>query len=93
MSSGETGSGKSMLISALEYICGINKKRILGRFNESIISLSLSSLNDKDNKLYSKVYNCKTKKTITEIEGEKIAMKDMTNDLLKVVSIFTSLLL
>jgi hypothetical protein len=26
-------------------------------------------------------------------EGEKIAMKDMTNDLLKVVSIFTSLLL
>ena len=80
-----------MLISALEYICGINnKKKILGKFNESIISLLLSSSSSsssssKDNKLYSKVYNSKTKKTITEIEGEKIPMKDMTNDLLKVL--------
>lgn len=77
---GETGAGKSMLISALEYICGIYKKKILSRNSlESIITLDS---NDND-KLYSKVYNPKTKKSITEIEGKKVLMKDMTNDLLK----------
>lgn len=79
---GETGAGKSMLISALEYICGIYKKKILSRNSlESIITLDS---NDND-KLYSKVYNPKTKKSITEIEGKKVLMKDMTNDLLKII--------
>ena len=79
---GETGAGKSMLISALEYICGLYKKKILSRNNqESIITLDSS---DSD-RFYTKVYNPKTKKSITEIEGKRVLMKDMTNDLMKCV--------
>jgi len=79
---GETGAGKSMLISALEYICGLYKKKILSRNNqESIITLDSS---DSD-RFYTKAYNPKTKKSITEIEGKKVLMKDMTNDLMKCV--------
>ena len=60
---GETGSGKSMLISALEYICGLYKKKVLSRNNqESIITLDS---NDID-RFYTKAYNPKTKKSITE---------------------------
>ena len=79
---GETGAGKSMLISALEYICGLYKKKILSRNNqESIITLDS---NDID-RFYTKAYNPKTKKSITEIEGQKVLMKDMTNDLMNSV--------
>lgn len=77
---GETGAGKSMLISALEYICGLYKKKILSQSNlDSIISLD-SSYN---NKVYTKVYSPRTKKSVTEIEGKKVPTKDVSSDLSK----------
>jgi DNA repair ATPase RecN len=77
---GETGAGKSMLISALEYICGLYKKKILSQSNlDSIISLD----SNHNNKVYTKVYSPRTKKTVNELAGKKVPTKDVSSDLSK----------
>eukprot|EP01038_Epipyxis_sp_PR26KG_P014066 gene14066-18869_t len=75
---GETGSGKSVFISALEYISGesrikFQRKNDNNNIYESVVSLFLNS------DLFSRSYNYKTKKSNCEKNNEKISVKNMSS--------------
>ena len=80
---GETGAGKSVLIAGLEYMCGSSSfkgKKPLYRTNaDGDCLINLSTLNNN----YKRVYNPSTKKTVAESNGQRIALKSLTDRLSK----------
>lgn len=78
---GETGSGKSVLISALQYICGstaFKSKKPLLRTNDDTTSVSVTTSNEH---MYSRIFKPSTKRTVCEIDSNRVASK-LLNDAL-----------
>lgn len=93
---GETGSGKSVFISAIEYICGLSKKHQFGLSKKnadvtvtSKVSLSLGS-SSSSLQNYDRVFDVNTRKSFCENNGQKVSVKTVTSSLSKVVRFWSS---
>ena len=80
---GETGAGKSVLIAGLEYMCGSSsfkgKKPLYRTNSDGDCLINLSTLDNT----YKRVYNPSTKKTVAESNGQRVALKSLTDRLSK----------
>lgn len=71
---GDTGTGKSIFISALQYLCGVSK---YSKFTTNgFIQLRLLE-NDTSITTIKRAYNAITKKSVCEIDGKRILVKDL----------------
>lgn len=90
---GETGTGKSIIIDAIEFCCGKNNVRIPRKYFEKETSVVLYFKNSEITEICRKV-DSKNKSTFY-IDGKPASRKnvrDLTQDLINIVSQFNSIL-
>ena len=100
---GETGAGKSVFLSALQYITGRTTARSMFvkrkefkpdcSISITICKMGMDQLhsNNEDSTISMKrIYNTETKKSVAEINGSKVPIKTITSKSAKVVRFWSS---
>ena len=98
---GETGAGKSVFLSALQYITGRTTARSMfvkrKEFkSDCSISINISKMriglhnNNEKSVSMKRIYNSETKKSVAEINCSKVPIKTLTSTSAKVVRFWSS---